>query len=206
MDFYYLTENKDTTQIYIFGDIVQSDLSARIRALDTENIEVYINSYGGEVAQGLDIYHALKQHKACVSTICTGFACSSASVIFMAGDTRKMLEGTILMIHNAWTFTLGDHKELNRQAENLEKISNGIKNIYEEVSKISFEELSKMMDEESYLNVDEALELGFATEIVKYKNKERNHITNKILQKEKEFKTEEQSEGKSHFMRLFNFN
>ncbi|HZK26517.1 MAG TPA: Clp protease ClpP, partial [Thermoclostridium sp.] len=97
--FYQNAENK-TADIYIYGDITSwpwyedevssYTLAKELQELDdnVENINVFINSYGGEVAEGLAIYNALKRHKATVTTYADGFACSIASVIFSAGDKR----------------------------------------------------------------------------------------------------------------------
>ena len=92
---YYSLESKnDVADLYIFGDItswpwLESDVSAsgivnELQSLDVKEINVHINSYGGEVAEGLAIYNTLKNSDMKVTTICDGFACSAASVIFMA--------------------------------------------------------------------------------------------------------------------------
>ena len=93
-------EKEKEADIHIYGDIVSwewfdSDVSSytlakEIEGLpeDIEKINVFINSYGGEVAEGLAIYNNLRRHKAKVKTYCDGFACSIASVVFMAGDER----------------------------------------------------------------------------------------------------------------------
>jgi len=99
--YYALEKNGKEADIYIFGDITswewyENDVSSyslvkEIRALgpDVKQINVHINSYGGEVAEGLAIYNTLKNHKAKVRTIVDGFACSAASVVFMAGDNAS---------------------------------------------------------------------------------------------------------------------
>ena len=108
---YYALAVKDKeASIYIFGDIVswelsESDVSSytlakEIEGLDVDTINVYINSYGGEVAEGLAIYNQLRRHKAKVKTYCDGFACSAASVVFMAGDERIM-SNAFLVIQRA---------------------------------------------------------------------------------------------------------
>ena len=96
-----------------FGDSVQAkSLVEQLDEMtDVEKINVYINSYGGEVAEGLAIYNALRRHKAKVITHCEGFACSIASVIFMAGDERIMSDSSLLMIHNAWTYADGNAEQ-----------------------------------------------------------------------------------------------
>ena len=134
-NFFSLVKEKQTATLNIYGDITSIpfkeygdvsavNLSKQLEALgDVEQIDVHINSYGGEVAEGLAIYNALRRHKAKVRTYCDGFACSIASVIFMAGDERIMNESSLLMIHNAWTMAIGNSAELRKQADDLEKIT-----------------------------------------------------------------------------------
>lgn len=170
-------ENK-IADIYIYGDItswpwLESDvssytLSKELQELDEsiEHINVYINSYGGEVAEGLAIYNALKRHKAKVTTYVDGFACSIASVIFAAGDERIMSDTSLLMIHNAWTWASGNANELRKQAEDLEKITQASINAYMSIVNITEEKLKEMMDNETWLNGEEAVEMGFATKLI----------------------------------------
>lgn len=174
---YYNLETEGTkAALYIYGDItswpwLESDvssynLSKQLEQLaDVDEIDVYINSYGGEVAEGLAIYNALKRHKAKVTTWCDGFACSIASVIFMAGDTRIMSNASLLMIHNAWTRVSGNANELRKQADDLDTITQASVNVYMEKVNISEEELKELLDEEKWLSPQEALEKGFATMI-----------------------------------------
>ena len=174
---YYNLETEGTkAALYIYGDItswpwLESDvssynLSKQLEQLgDVDEIDVYINSYGGEVAEGLAIYNALKRHKAKVTTWCDGFACSIASVIFMAGDTRIMSNASLLMIHNAWTQVSGNANELRKQADDLDTITQASINAYMEKVNISEEELKELLDEEKWLSPQEALGKGFATMI-----------------------------------------
>lgn len=174
---YYNLETEGTkAALYIYGDItswpwLESDvssynLSKQLEQLgDVEEIDVYINSYGGEVAEGLAIYSALKRHKAKVTTWCDGFACSIASVIFMAGDTRIMSNASLIMIHNAWTRVSGNANELRKQADDLDTITQASINAYMEKVNISEGELKELLDEEKWLLPQEALEKGFATMI-----------------------------------------
>lgn len=175
--YYQLTQNGNEADIQIYGDItsmpfIEGDmsgslLSEQIKNLECDAINVYINSYGGEVCEGLAIYNQLKRHKAKVKTICDGFACSIASVIFMAGDERIMSNASLLMIHNAWCTVSGNAKELRKQADDLEKITQASVNAYMEHLNISEEELIKLLDNESWLTPSEAIEMGFATSLVK---------------------------------------
>lgn len=191
-NYFSLEKTKQTATINIYGDITSwaweelgevsaVNLSKQLEALgDVDQIDVYINSYGGEVAEGLAIYNALKRHKAKVTTYCDGFACSIASVIFMAGDERIMNESSLLMIHNAWTYAVGNSEELRKQADDLEKITQASVEAYKSHSSLTEKEIKKLMDEETWILPTEALEYGFATSIDKPENK--NASQNAFLQ------------------------
>lgn len=177
--YYSLAQEGNVASINIYGDITSwaweelgemsaVNLSKQLEAMgDVEQINVFINSYGGEVAEGLAIYNALKRHKAKVTTYCDGFACSIASVIFMAGDERIMCEASLLMIHNAWTFASGNAAELRKQADDLEKITQASVEAYKAHSSLSEEEIKNLMDNETWILPEEALSYGFATKIDK---------------------------------------
>lgn len=189
---YYSLETNTQTRtadLYIFGDIVDavetgiaeawdidfgetSSLSIvkDLRALDVDTINVHINSMGGYVNEGLAIYNVLKNHSAKVNTIVEGFACSAASVVFMAGDNRTMNSASALMIHNAWMQpNAGNGAQLRQQANELDKISQAAGNAYMERVKISREELDTMLDGENHEGTwilpDEAVKMGFATAV-----------------------------------------
>lgn len=176
--YFALEKHKQTATINIYGDITswpwfEGDVSAvnlskQLEELDDVNeINVYINSYGGEVAEGLAIYNALRRHKAKVRTICDGFACSIASVIFMAGDERIMNEASLLMIHNAWTWASGNATELRKQAEDLDKITQASVEAYKAHSSLTEDKIKELMDAETWILPSEAIDYGFATGIEK---------------------------------------
>jgi len=176
--YYALETNGNEADIYIFGDItswewLDSDVSSytlskelKELASEVETINVHINSYGGEVAEGLAIYNMLRNHNAKVVTYCDGFACSIASVIFMAGDERIMNNASLLMIHNAWMYTAGNANQLRKDADDLEKITQASINAYMQNINITEEKLKELLDDESWILPSEALEMGFATSIV----------------------------------------
>ena len=163
--------------LYIYGDIVTEDLKwfesdvsghelvQQLDQLDVDLINVYINSYGGFVSEAWAIHNALKRHKAKIKTVCEGFACSAASLIFMAGDERIMLDTSALWIHNVQTFVAGDYKKLQSEAEGAKKLNELGMQIYLEHVNLSKEELAAMMDKETWISPTEALEWGFATAI-----------------------------------------
>jgi len=176
--YYALETNGKEADIYIFGDITSWEwfendvssytLSKELQALDPdiELINVHINSYGGEVAEGLAIYNLLRNHKAKVRTYCDGFACSIASVIFMAGDERVMNAASLLMVHNAWMYTAGNSAQLRKDADDLDKITQASIEAYKSRATISEEKIKELLDDETWILPSEALEYGFATSIV----------------------------------------
>ena len=186
--------------LYIYGDIVtedwkwlESDVSGhelvrQLDQLDVDLINVYINSYGGFVSEAWAIHNALKRQKAKIRTVCEGFACSAASLIFMAGDERIMLDTSALWIHNVQTFAAGDYKKLQSEAEGAKKLNELGMQIYLEHVNLSKEELAEMMDKETWISPTEALEWGFATAIQsggeskKPTQSARKHIFDMIFQ------------------------
>lgn len=176
--YYALETNGSEANITIYGDITSfpwlegdvsaANLSHKLETLgDVSRINVFINSYGGEVAEGIAIYNALKRHKAKVVTYCDGFACSISSVIFMAGDERIMNKASVLMVHNAWMGASGNASELRKAADDLDKINQLAITAYMEHFNGSEEELQAIMDAESWVLPEEAVEHGFATSIDK---------------------------------------
>lgn len=174
--YYALEVRNGVADLFIFGDItsmpwVESDVSSyslvrELMALDAAEINVHINSYGGEVAEGLAIYNALVASPAKVTTICEGFACSAASFIFMAGDERIMRDASMLFVHNAWTSVSGDAEALRHEAEALEKVSRRTMEIFLNAGlSIGEADLQEMFDTETWLTPQECLEIGFATTI-----------------------------------------
>lgn len=173
--FYALTQEdgNDTAELYIFGDIASwgskntsaKNLSDQLKELSASHIDVYINSYGGEVAEGLAIYNALRNHSASVTTHCEGFACSIASVIFMAGDERVVEPASLLMIHNPWAAVAGNAAEMRKAADDLETIGNAIKAAYKSYITLDDDKLDELMDAESWIEPDDAVTWGFATSV-----------------------------------------
>ena len=173
--YYALATSGRTADINIFGDItswewLESDvssytLSKEIQGLDVDVINVHINSHGGEVSEGLAIYNMLKNHKAKVITYCEGFACSIASVIFMAGDERIMRQASLAMIHPVLIMVQGNAKELRKTADDLETITQVTIESYKQHVNISDEKLNELLEAETWLSPQMALEMGFATSI-----------------------------------------
>lgn len=129
-----------------------------------EDIELEINSYGGDVFAGIDIMNTLRAHKGNVTLTITGIAASAASIIAMGADKIRMFSNTQLMIHNAWTIVAGNAKELRKKADDLDSIGESVLASY--THRVDAKTVEKLLDEETYLSADKAKELGFVDEIV----------------------------------------
>ncbi|AVH47357.1 MULTISPECIES: head maturation protease, ClpP-related [Staphylococcus] len=165
-------------EILIYGDIVSeewftNDITAPgfKQQLDelgnVSEIDVHINSSGGNVFEGHAIYNMLKMHKAKINIYIDALAASIASVIAMSGDTIFMHKNSFLMIHNSWIMTVGNAKELRDTADLLDKTDEASNQAYlDRALNISEEELKELLDAETWLTASEALEKGFIDEIL----------------------------------------
>lgn len=132
-----------------------------------ETITVHINSLGGYVDEGLAILNYLRKHPASVTTEVDAFALSIASVIMLAGDTGKvrMARNAHVMVHNVSTGAWGNAKQLRKEAEVAERLEQSIIGEYVAKTGKADEDWQAMLDEETWLNAEEALELGLIDEI-----------------------------------------
>lgn len=212
MKYYQLAKHENTATLHIFGDIVDDVYSDGVCALsfaydleqlgEVDSIDVYINSYGGSVSQGFSIYNQLRNHPAKVRTICNGFACSIASVIFLAGDERIMQGPSLLMIHNPWTMSCGNANELRKTADDLDKMGQVSVDLYCQITGLDESTIKEMMDKETWLSASDALELGFATDIIKNESSEplsvvqsvRTNLINRILNSQQHMMIPEEPE------------
>lgn len=144
----------------------------------TGNITVRINSPGGDVFAGVSIMNMLKDREGDVTIIVDGIAASIASVIAMAGDKVIMNTGSMMMIHNAWSMAVGDSQELRKVADTLDKIGESIMDVYATRTGLTTEQLKTMLNEETWMTAEEAVELGFADEAVEGKTKLSNLVKN----------------------------
>lgn len=179
----YLTikqESKSATpEMYIDGEIVtdeyeDTDTSAAgfrdaLKSLgDVKNINLHINSPGGSVFEGIAIYNMLKQNSAHINVYVDGLAASIASVIAMSGDAIFMPSNSMMMIHNPWTMAVGNANELRKQADNLDQITKASVQTYlaKAGDKLDKETLTQLMDNETWLTAQEAVDYGLADEVM----------------------------------------
>lgn len=150
-----------------FGGITAKDFAEQLKALGTiQTIDVRINSYGGDVFDGLAIYNQLVTHKAKVTTHIDGVAASIASVIAMAGNEIRMAEAGHVMIHDAWGVALGNARELRDFAERLDAVTASLGDVYAARTRVAQAQLRAWMAAETWFTSAEAMTHGFATSIV----------------------------------------
>jgi len=132
---------------------------------DIDVLNVYINSPGGDVFAGQAIYSMLKRHKAKINVYIDGLAASIASLIAMAGDKVIMPANAMMMIHNPWTWGMGNSNDFRKLADDLDKIRDSMIVAYEKKSALMINEIIEIMDAETWLSAQDCLDYGLADEI-----------------------------------------
>lgn len=176
----YLYDNIDgDKRDWWTGEVIESMTSSKYiqKVLEenktTQSINVYINSNGGSVKEGLGIYNQLKRHPAQKNIYIDGFACSIASVIAMAGDKVIMGNNALMMIHHASAGVWGNAEELRKAANDLEVIDRASCSSYlsKAGNKLSEEKLNELLDNQTWLNAQQCLEYGLIDEIAGVEDK-----------------------------------
>ncbi|SET86067.1 ATP-dependent protease ClpP, protease subunit [Oceanobacillus limi] len=140
----------------------------QIEGANGDDLEVIINSGGGDVHAASEIYTDLKSYEGSVETRIVGLAASAASVIAMAGDKGKvkMTPTGEMMIHNSSTYYGGDHRDMSKASQMLQNTDRTIANAYRLKSGMEEKELLELMGEETWLTPQDALEKGLIDEIM----------------------------------------
>ena len=165
--------------MYIDGEIVtdeyeDTDTSAAgfrnaLKSLgDVKSINLHINSPGGSVFEGIAIYNMLKQNSARINVYIDGLAASIASVIAMSGDAIFMPSNSMMMVHNPWVMAIGNANELRKQADDLDQITKSSVQTYlaKAGDKLDEKTLTQLMDDETWLTAQEAVDYGLADEVM----------------------------------------
>lgn len=174
--FWSMNKTKNSAELVLYGPISESSwwgdeitpkqFADDLAALgEVSEINVRINSGGGDVFAGQAIHSMLKRHNAKVTVYVDGLAASIASVIAMAGDRVIMPHGAMMMIHNPWTLAMGDAEELRKSADTLDKVRESLVSVYEAKTGKTRDEIVAIMDEETWLTAAEAVMMGFADEV-----------------------------------------
>jgi ATP-dependent Clp protease protease subunit len=168
----------DTTEINLYDEIggwfgvTAKQFRETLDSITSSKIILNINSPGGDVFDAVAIYNDLLAHKASVVVRVTGLAASAASLIAMAGDRVEIAENAFFMIHNAWSVAVGDARAMTKRAGLLSKIDVELADTYAARTGGDVDDIKQQMNDETWLNADEAVEQGFADEIIAVDEKE----------------------------------
>ena len=150
---------------YIGADEFLEDLE---EVKDKDTITVHINSGGGDLYAGLAIYNRMKTLKGQVITVNDGLAASAASLIFQAGDVRKMNAGSNLMAHGVSGFLFGFYNidDLKKMVTEFKAHNKAVVNVYAEAMSVTYDEAKSLIESDTWLTGQEAVEKGLADEVV----------------------------------------
>ena len=157
-----------------FDDDVTPQLFKDELLAGSGDVTVWINSPGGDCVAAAQIYNMLMDYKGNITIKVDGIAASAASVIAMAGTKVLMSPVSMMMIHNPATFAWGDSVEMHKAIDMLSEVKESIINAYEIKTGMSRAKLSHLMDAESWMNANKAVELGFADDILNRTEKPEN--------------------------------
>ena len=154
-----------------YGGVSAKSFARDLVALgDLTDIVLRINSAGGNVFDGVAIYNTLARHPAKITVDIDGMALSIASVIAMAGDTIRMADNAMLMIHDPWGFAVGNALQLREQADLMDNIKTNLVGTYAKKTAMAHDALSDMMSAETWMTADEALAFGFIDQVTDAKH------------------------------------
>lgn len=170
-----LADSTDQNTITIF-DVIGEDMwtgagftakraAAALRNIGNNPVTVQVNSPGGDMFEGIAIYNLLRQHPAKVTVQVVGWAASAASIIAMAADEIVMGVGSMMMVHNAWGAVVGNRHDFAAASATFEQFDSAIADIYEARTGRSRKDIVAMMDAETFMGAQAAVDEGFADKV-----------------------------------------
>lgn len=197
-------EDENEKDVYLYGTIrevplpeereeeviILSDVKDQLSSINTGKINCHINSLGGDLFAGVAISNLLRNHNAEIETIIDGVAASAGSVIYMAGDTKKMHKNSSLLIHRVMTVVFGNAEDLEKTAEQLRQLDKSMKENYKDFFTGSDKELEELLKEDRYLTAEEAVNFGFCDLLVDEGNKTKTAGSGEISNKNNSLKSE----------------
>lgn len=148
-----------------YWGITSAEFRTELNGISAETIHLRLDCPGGDVFMARAMKTALEQHSARVIVHIDGVAASAASYLMMGGDEIEIAQGAQIMIHNAWGWTIGDNREHQKGADLLLKIDNGIRRDYAAKTGKSEESFVDLMNDETWFEADEALEMGLVDRV-----------------------------------------
>lgn len=173
LEFKNSSENPEVAELYLYGtigngwfdDITSGNVKEFLNTSDVSQLNVHVNSGGGDVFESIAIHNLLKSHSAKISIYIDGLAGSGASVIAMAGDEIIMPRNAMMMIHKAWTVAAGNADEFRKVANDMDKIDHAVTESYTGRFVGEREELVTLLTNEEWLTADECMALGFCDSV-----------------------------------------
>lgn len=175
-------ETPDEADLNIFDDIGEYEdwwdgelkgfgpkkLTEQLAECSAKTLNVHINSQGGDIYDGIAVHNILKGSDKKINVIVDGMAASAASIIAMSGDTVKMYQASMMMLHNCWTYAMGNSKQLRELADDMDKVMASAKLTYlsKAKDKLAMDKLTELLDAESYLSAQDCLDLGLCDSIL----------------------------------------
>jgi ATP-dependent protease ClpP protease subunit len=188
-DWFTFKADEETPKLYIYDEIGfwgtdAQTLVDQLKEVDSDKLDVHLNSPGGEVFDGIAIYNALKQHKAEVTVYVDGLAASAASFIAQAADTLVMARNAQMMIHDGIALAYGNEQDMLDTAKVLSQISNNIADIYAYSAQkrgfdTTLDEFRALMREEVWYTGKEAVDVGLADQVLDHDDEEAETAKNK---------------------------
>jgi len=171
MKWYTINNKSDKAEIWIYemigedfwsgGGVTAKNFQKELSEIKASQIDLHINSPGGEVFDGIAIYNLIKQHPANVTTYIDGLAASIASVIALAGDQVYMAENALYMVHNPYGMVMGASEDMRKMADRLDIVKGSISKAYISKTDKKEDEINELMDAETWMTADDAYEFGF---------------------------------------------
>lgn len=173
---YSMKREKTRAEIFLYGPIGASfwdddsvgasQFQKDLRALgNVDQIDLRLNSPGGDVFDGQAMGALLRQHSAKKTVYVDGLAASAAATLAMAGDEIRIAEGAFMMIHNASAIAWGDYREMTRMATLLQTVNEEVAKQYSDKSKQKLADVLEMMDAETWMTAQDAVDKGFADKV-----------------------------------------
>jgi ATP-dependent Clp protease protease subunit len=163
-------KKEESNEISILSEIGPSDwggmdaktVKQRLDAIGKKDVVVQLNTPGGDAFEGIAIYNLLREHKGKVFINVLGLAASAGSIIAMAGDQIRMAEASQMMIHSSWGLVAGNKNDLRDFAATLDGLDSSIAQLYANRTGLPIEKVKAMMDAETWMSADQAVEHRFA--------------------------------------------
>ncbi len=168
---YSIKASAETADVMIYDEIGMWGVSAKsfveeFNAITAPNINLRINSGGGDVFDGIAIANAIKSHKANTTAIVDGLAASIASIIAIAAKKTNMAKNAYMMIHNPWTMAAGDSGEMRKQADLLDKLAGTMAETYAGKTGKPLDEMKSVMAAETWLDANECKAMGMCDAVL----------------------------------------